>query len=240
MFGYILLRDIPKKEAQLDLSIFAIQGGFRGFTDVEPGIHFVTVKDGEEMHEGFWCFVRPNGVVVKILDYETNKFMDCKPEDEQRYQMMATSGAMNHALISVKQKDFARAKFWKELTDYIQEEQFTLELNLEEPMQPPANLTSDDLEQWYLTTFKSRFQQAFYDTHKGNANSFLQEFQLAYAKYLVNKDTNAYNRWRHLLQAIYNAGEDSINKAVDLFSRILTIIQKQFNAIKVEDFTPES
>ncbi|MGC9778693.1 MAG: hypothetical protein HZR80_05575 [Candidatus Heimdallarchaeota archaeon] len=53
MFGYIILRDIPKEEAQLDFSIFEIKGGFRGYAEVEPGIHYVSVKDGDNMSEGF-------------------------------------------------------------------------------------------------------------------------------------------------------------------------------------------
>ncbi|MHA1684395.1 MAG: hypothetical protein ACTSUE_25890, partial [Promethearchaeota archaeon] len=43
VFGYIILRDIPKKEVQLDLALYKIQGGFRGFALVPPGLHFVKV-----------------------------------------------------------------------------------------------------------------------------------------------------------------------------------------------------
>ena len=38
MFGYIILRDIPKYNAQLDLSIYEIKGGFRGFAEIPPGV----------------------------------------------------------------------------------------------------------------------------------------------------------------------------------------------------------
>ena len=39
MYGYIILRDIPKQLAQLDLLHFPIKGGFRGFSGGYPRRH---------------------------------------------------------------------------------------------------------------------------------------------------------------------------------------------------------
>ncbi|MGC9778692.1 MAG: hypothetical protein HZR80_05570 [Candidatus Heimdallarchaeota archaeon] len=63
---------------------------------------------------------------------------------------MATSGAMDHDLISVKQRDYSRAKFWKELTSYLIEADYPYTIHYEEPMTPPEDLSSTDLENWYL------------------------------------------------------------------------------------------
>ena len=66
MFGYIILRDIPKKLVQLDLIYFPIKGGFRGFAEVSPGPHYVSIEVNEEMHEGFWCWVNTGEAIIKV------------------------------------------------------------------------------------------------------------------------------------------------------------------------------
>ena len=240
MFGYIILRDIPKEEAQLDVAIYEIKGGFRGFAEVKPGIHFVTIKDDGQMVDGFWCEVKSNDAVIKRYDYRTKSFVDCEPEEHFRYKDMAVSGAMNHVLIPVMTQSHSLVQFWEELTSHLKYENFPFSLNKEEPMTPPTNLTPKELEEWYLTTFKSRFEQAFQDTHKRDMFSFFDEIQYAFILYVLFKDEQAYDRFFHLIQAVYNAGERSVTNAPGFFSGFLDIIRKQFNTIKAEDFTPEN
>ena len=95
MFGYIILRDIPKRAVQLNLSIFEIQGGYRGFAEILPGLHYVSVEMDGEMLDGFWCYVEPSAVVVKVFDYDSLTFQDPDPKSIKQYTQMARSGAMN-------------------------------------------------------------------------------------------------------------------------------------------------
>ncbi len=74
MFGYIILRDIPKQVVQLDLLYFPIKGGFRGFCEVNSGPHYVSIEVDDEMHEGFWCWVKPGEAIIKVYDPENNIF----------------------------------------------------------------------------------------------------------------------------------------------------------------------
>ncbi|MHA1121682.1 MAG: AAR2 pre-mRNA splicing protein [Candidatus Heimdallarchaeota archaeon] len=240
MYGYIILRDIPKEEAQLDVAIYEIKGGFRGFAEVKPGIHYVTVKDDGRMVDGFWCEVKSNDAVIKRYDYQSKSFVDCESEEELRFKDMAVRGAMNHVLIPVMKRSQSLVQFWLDLTSFLKYENFPFSLDEEEPMTPPTDLSPKKLEEWYLTTFKSRFELAFQDTHDRDMYSFFEELQFAFISYVLFKDEQAYNRYFHLIQAVYNAGERSVTNAPGFFSGFLDIIRKQFNTVKVEDFTPDS
>ena len=241
MFGYIILRDIPKKSAQLDLSIYEIKGGFRGFAEVPAGIHYVSVDVGGKMHEGFWCYLEPSSVVVKVYDYENDIFKDDTPESEEQYSNMALSGAMNRALIPVMQRNAKMETEWLKLVSHIKKDNFPISLNKETPMEPPENLSPEEMSEYYLKTHKSRFEQAFYDTHSGNQESFLAEIQFAFVRSLVYKpDDEALERWLHLLQSIYNAGERTIDAEPELFPLIIDTIITQFKILPANMFSSNS
>ena len=58
----IVLRDVPKDEIQIDLWPFKVSGGFRGFSEVLSGPHFLTVKDkGQKVDE--WFFIKTKSLV---------------------------------------------------------------------------------------------------------------------------------------------------------------------------------
>lgn len=241
MFGYIILRDIPKKAAQLDLTIYNIQGGFRGFSQVSPGAHYVSVEVDGAMHEGFWCYLEPSGVVVRIYDYKENKFTEDTPENKAHYSDLALSGAMNRALIPIIQQNAKMATKWTKLVSNIEKSNFPPALHFETPMIPPENLSPEELSDWYLKKHKSRFEQAFLDSHAGNQGTFLAEFQFTFVRSLVRKtDNEALERWLHLIQAIYHAGERSIDDNPDLFTSLIDVIIRQLKLLPEKWFVPDS
>ncbi len=240
MYGYIILRDIPKKEAQLDVAIYKIKGGFRGFAEVKPGIHYVSVKDDGQMVDGFWCEVRENDAVIKRYDYQSKSFVDCDVKEHFHYKDMAVSGAMNHTLIPVMKASHVQVQYWINLTYHLKFENFPFSINKEEPMTPPTDLTPNELEEWYLTTFKSRFEQAFQDTHNRDMFSFFKELQFTFISYVLFSDEQAYDRYMYLIQAIYNAGEWSVTNAPSFFNGFLDILRKHFDTINAEDLSAEN
>ena len=241
MQGYIILRDIPKELVQLDMMQFNIQGGFRGFSHVEPGYHFVSIKDGDEIHEGFWCFVEADDAVIKKLDFETNSFQNCSSEDEQHYKELVVSGAMAGALIPVMPWNYKAVARWNILSNYLKKERFPFKLNYEEPMMLPEGLSAEETSHWYQNTFKSRFEQAFENTHSCEIDSFLTEFQYSFLKFIVRrKDEKALHRWLDLLQACYNAGERTIDNHPKLFAELAANLTFQFDFLNNAEFTPNS
>ncbi|HUY01296.1 MAG TPA: hypothetical protein VMV49_17175 [Candidatus Deferrimicrobium sp.] len=241
MFGYVILRDIPKEKAQLDLYIYEIQGGFRGFSEVPPGIHYVNVEAEGEMSKACWCYLKPSGVIVKNFDYEKKEFHDDTPEGEAHCTSLASSGAMDKALIRAMQQNPRITTDWIKLVSHINEDNFPVSLHLESPMMPPEDLSDEEMEQYFLKTHKSRFEQAFYDTHQGDQKSFLAEFQFAFVCSLVEKAApEAFDRWLHLLQAIYNAGERCIEANPELFSIIIDVLIIQFKYLPDDWFSPDS
>jgi hypothetical protein len=205
MFGAIVLRDVPKQRARIDLWTYEIKGGFRGYQNVMPGVHYVSVlADGE--HVGFWCSLQPQSAVVRV--FSEGGFREDTPESEAQFSRMALGGAMNHALLPYKIDQFPE---WLSLTRHI---------GINDPL--PA-LHADD------QGTGTRFDKAFLATHGGNVTALLAEFQFAFLRWFVDPgDEAALARWRHLLLAAYDAGEDRIRSQPDLFESLVTAIMAQF------------
>jgi len=235
MFGYIILRDIPKQLVQLDLLNFPIKGGFRGFSEVTPGPHYVSIEVNDEMHEGFWCWVHPGEAIIKVYNYESDTFKDDEPENEAHFKKLATSRAMNHVLIPYSLNNVKSVSLWKKLTKNIRLDNFPPPLHQEVPMLLPLDINPDEISDWYTDKFKSRFEQAFNDTHKKDAHAFLEEFEYAFLKYIVcQRDEKALDRWMNLIQAIYNAGERSVEAAPELFINFVDVVKHQFDLLNIE------
>ncbi|MBN2002595.1 MAG: AAR2 pre-mRNA splicing protein [Anaerolineae bacterium] len=221
MFGAIVLRDVPKEEARIDWIRYQVQGGFRGFGMVPAGLHYVSVKHTEG-HVGFWCWLKPQQVIVKIFD-EAGFFEDADAETQEQYADLALSGAIGAALISYPLANFAE---WFGSVMHIAEDDF-----------PPVIHTQDPGE-------GSRFDRAFLVTHGGNSATFLAEFQYAFAHWVISGDTAsedvaAFERWKHLVLSAYNAGE-RITQFSGVFSALVDVLLRQFAVLGDEWFAPDS
>ncbi len=222
MFGAIVLRDIPKEEARIDWIRVQIQGGFRGFAMAPAGLHYVSVKHTEH-HVGFWCWLKPQQVVVKIFNDE-GFFEDADAETQEQYTHLALNGAMGAALINYPHEKFGA---WFGSVMHISEDDFPPTVHEPEPGEG------------------SRFDRAFLSTHGGNSAAFLAEFQYAFVHWLTssdagNEDKAAYARWQHLVLSAYNAGESRITEFSGLFSALVDALLRQFEVLGDEWFAPDS
>ncbi|NES66359.1 MAG: hypothetical protein F6K24_14400 [Okeania sp. SIO2D1] len=121
-------------------------------------------------------------------------------------------------------------EMWHEFTKYISPDNFPPTLHQEKVKQVPADLGTHELSQWMEKHHKSRFELAFSDTHQGNVEAFLAEFQFAFLRWFIeNDDAEACPRWSHLLQAVYNAGERAIAKTPSLFINLIDILMRSKN-----------
>ncbi|MHA1682730.1 MAG: hypothetical protein ACTSUE_17455, partial [Promethearchaeota archaeon] len=189
----------------------------------------VKIYDGEPA--SFWCYLEPGRVVVKVYDYTEKTFIDDEQENTEHYSMMAQSGAMNYALIAVMERDPQMTRVWLSLTTRIDLDRLPLALNEEKEMEPPLNLDPGRLSEWFLTKFRSRFEQAFYGTHDGNVKSFIAEYQYAFVKFSVENDQDALERWKKLVFGFTNAGERRIEENPALFSELADLLLIQLKLI---------
>lgn len=223
MLGAIVLRDIPKKEARIDLVGYQIQGGFRGFSMVPPAIwHYVSVEAGGRQ-VGFWCNLKPKQVIVKMFD-PAEGFREADAEIQAQYSDLALSGSMGPALIGYP---MARVGAWMGLVDKIGKDNFP----------PPLHEVEAGAG--------SRFDKVFQSTHGGNGESLLEELQYAFMRWLVSIDSGAedeiaFGRWRHLVLSAYNAGEDRIRETGDLFLELVDVLMRQFDVLPADWFSGES
>ncbi|MEA5605364.1 hypothetical protein [Nostoc sp. UHCC 0252] len=223
-FCYIILRDLPKEKVQIDADIYEVEGGFRGFKNVIPGFHYVGVQV-EQISQGFWCSLQPNEVLVKVFNHTLQQFEDDELETTTHYQKLALAGAMDQVLIPY---DPDSGEIWEKLTNHINHQKFPQIRHLE-------NSNSD------LLLKQSRFEQALFNTHGGDTEAFMSEFQFTFAQWYINiEDLEALNCWRDLLQIIYNAGESGITKAPNLFSSLIDTLLVQLDCLPEDMFTPNS
>lgn len=244
MFSTIILRDIPKQVAQIDLWSYDIEGGFRGFQSIPSGIHYVSILvDG--IHDGFWITLSPDTIVVKVFDLLQRKFVDDTSDSTAYYQELAASGAMIDVLHPYPQADWFD---WWELTQHINANSDEVpQLHQEVIPQPPNQLSPSDLADWMQHHHKSRFELALLETHQGSPSAFLAEFQFAFVRWLVTseygseqEDLEAFNRWRHLLASTYHAGDRAISEHPQLFCQFVDALLAQVAYLPDWLLTPDS
>lgn len=240
MFSTIILRDIPKEIVQIDLLSYEIQGGFRGFHMVPAGLHYVSIlANGTDY--GFWLNLPPNEVVIKVFDSTQKQFVDDEPDSANQYRELAASGAMAKTLLPYPQAEWLN---WWKLTQHISFEDQLPQLHQETASESPINCSPSEFGDWIQQQHKSRFELAFFETHKGDASAFLAEFQLAFVRWLIssedNEDVEAFTRWQHLLVSIYNAGEYVIAQHPQLFCDLIDTLLVQFNYLPPQMLTPDS
>lgn len=234
-FCWIVLRNVPKEKVRIDTEIYEIEGGFRGFKNVIPGLHYVGVQV-DKIYQGFWSYLQPNEVLVKVFNSTLQQF-ESEPETTDHYQKLALAGAMDQMLIPYNHDSW---EIWEKLTNHIDPRVFSPILYEEKSNYAAVNISSEKPSDLLLKQ-QSRFEQALFNTHGGNIEAFLSEFQFAFARWYTNiEDVEALNRWRYLLQAIYNAGESGIAKAPELFSSLIDTLLAQFDCLPEDMFTPNS
>lgn len=235
-FCYIILRDVPKEKAQIDADIYEIEGSFRGFKKVIPGFHYVSVQV-DQLYQGFWCYLQPNEVLVKVFNHTLRQFEDDESETTTHYQKLALAGAMDEVLIPYNHDS---GEIWEKLTNHIDCRIFHPILHQEKSNHAAVNISSQKSSD-LLIDQQSRFEQALFNTHDGDTEAFLSEFQFAFVRWYSNiEDLEALNRWRYLLQAIYNAGESGIVKAPELFSSLINTLLIQLDCLPEDMLTPNS
>jgi len=234
---YIILRDVPKREACIDGSTFNIQGGFRGFQLVPDGVHYVGILD-DNVQRGFWCYLQKNPTMVKLYNHTQKIFEDDDAESTAEFSNMAVSGVMAKALIRYPMEPWHN---WHTVTRHIDAKDFPPFIQQETASVMPTNLSIDEQSTWMLSQHQSRFKLALEQTHRGNVSALLSEFQWAFLTgYVYDNDPQAYERWRHLLLAFYQAGESSIADFPDLFVKLVDTLIGQFQYLSEEMFSPES
>ncbi|MBE9199749.1 AAR2 pre-mRNA splicing protein [Nodularia sp. LEGE 06071] len=230
-FCWIILRDLPKKKAQIDTDVYEIEGSFRGFKQVISGLHYVGVKV-DQIYQGFWSYLEPNEVLVKVFNHTSQQFEDDEPETTAHYQKLALGGAMDHVLIPYEHDS---GEIWEKLTNHIHPPVFSPILR-----NAAVNIPVDNPSDLLMEQRKSRFEQTLFNQHGGDIEAFLSELQFAFVRWYAHEDIEALNRWNYLLQAVYNASEFGIAKAPKLFSSLIDILLAQFDCFPQDMFTPNS
>ena len=100
--GYIVLCDLPKTTLTMDGRDFELIGGFRGFFNVPPGEHDITIKDYNDTSVSTKINVPAGDAAVMVFipgeNGETWRFDIPEEERVENFRSLATNQAMGNAL----------------------------------------------------------------------------------------------------------------------------------------------
>jgi hypothetical protein len=187
----ILLVDIPKEQARLDAMTYPVEGGFRGFQNVLRGWHLVGVHAGDERLSAEVVVAREGETL--ILTPQDGRL--ARIEDEQREQL-ASSGAMDRALINVLAPKADIPLAWFRATGLV---------SLPRPSGPPP-----------IAGAASRARN-FLAAHADD-NAALGGAQACFAA-VVAGDADALDHLRSLWSALGNAGS-AVGDRPEFFARL--------------------
>jgi hypothetical protein len=106
----LILRDIPKERVQIDVLMFDVEGGFRGFQSIPAGYHRVAVHSGGKS----WA------AEVVVEDVTILSFDDgFSPAPDADMEALARSGAMNSKLIDPTLRHSAVLVAWMTATSRL-------------------------------------------------------------------------------------------------------------------------
>jgi hypothetical protein len=222
MYAYIILRNVPKYQARIDFLSTPVHDTFNGFREVPYGLHYVNVKT-QNNYPGFWCYVKSDQVVVKLLRERTQEFEDSDPVGTDRYQELASLGLLEDNLIPYDHKKWGS---WGLLTCHIDRRYFPVTLHTSPQHLSPSQPSQLDWE------------REVFETHKGSSLSFMSEFQFAFIRWYVSDldsptpDVEAFNRWSYLVEATCNADIASLAKAPELVNVIADDLASQFDSLE--------
>ena len=221
MYASIILENIPTYQARIDLISTPIHDDFVGFREVPCGLHYVNVKT-QNNYPGFWCYVKSDQVVVKMLRARTKEFEDSDPVGTAQHQKLLSYGLLEDDMIPYDHKKWGS---WLLLTCHIDSRYFPVTLHTSQPSLSPSQPSQLDWE------------KEVFETHKGNPYSFMTEFQFAFIRWYVSDldcpatDAEAFNRWSYLVEATCNADIASLDKAPELVNIIADDLISQFNSL---------
>jgi len=228
---YIIINDVPKIKVKLDLFTYPLDEDFKGFREVPPGAHYLSVKT-ETGYASFWCYLKPQQTIVKFFDSYTQEFQDYDLEDAAYYQELASWGAMDEELRVYKTKGSIT---WLLLTNDIKSSHFPVTLHPVPPLPPQDTRSTESAQAGTQSQNKSEFEKVLFDTHGGDEVAFLTEFQFAFASWffseLDNEDIAALNRWGYLVEAVCNAGISNLAKAPTTIATLVGNLRTQLDSV---------
>lgn len=221
MYASVIVVNVPKYQARIDFLSTPIHDTFVGFREVPYGLHYVNVKT-KNNYPGFWCYVKSDQVVVKMLMERTQEFEDCNPRDTSNLQNLVQLGALEDDMIPYDHKKWGS---WGLLTCHIKPQYFPVTLHTSQPRLSPSQPSQLDWE------------KEVFETHEGSFYSFMSEFQFAFIRWYVSDldcpatDVEAFNRWSYLVEATCNAEMSSLAKAPELVNILAGALTSQFNSL---------
>jgi len=221
MYASIIVLNVPKHQARIDFLSTPLHDTFAGFREVPYGLHYVNVK-AQNNYPGFWCYVKSEQIVVKMLMERTQEFEDYDLQHTRNIQNLVRLGALEDDMIPYDHKKWGS---WGLLTCHIDRKYFPLTLHTSQPSLSPSQPSPLDWE------------KEVFETHKGSSLSFMSEFQFAFIRWYVSDldcpatDVEAFNRWSYLVEATCNADIASLAKDPELVNIIADDLISQFNSL---------
>ncbi|MGE0706566.1 MAG: TerB family tellurite resistance protein [Planctomycetota bacterium] len=211
--GRVVLLEVG--EGIVSVNLLQLPYAERGFRGVPPGVHrfAVTTPRGEA---SCWVKVEPGQVVVRGLTGD--QMLPVDPELARHVAAQAAAGELDEKL-----RAFPIHLPWQRLTAPLRRVSFPPELH-----QPASGHRL------------SRLEHAWQRTHQGDGRALLAELAWSFLRSLLEDDAPAHERWTHLVQAVYHAGERLPQDDPGLFLRLVDLLIEQQRQLPREHFAENS
>jgi len=230
--GWVVILEVNECNVRLDLTVYEVEAGNHLIVQsVPPGLHYL----GEGLLDpspGLWFDLQLGEVLVFIFDEDLREYEKASPETIAKYKKLISSGAAIENLETyvrhIDVGNYNRWQAWQKLTKHLKLDNIPPTIHPDEAIEPPANLSLEERGNW-LRNQPTRFEQALFNTHQGNTDALLAEFEYVFINQFVNPtDSIALKRWNSLVQAFYNAGERGITKVPAFFISLVDLLIVQF------------
>jgi hypothetical protein len=211
----VVLLDVPRGTARIDLGQTPTQEGFRGFSGVPDGLHRVEASDGR-LRLSTWLFVDGGETAVRAADPAVASLVEADGFRAAQYMGLKAEGGLDQSLVPYPT---APNTMWSRLVAPLKRETFPPELR-----QDPQGKGT-------------RLERALEGTHKGEPDSFLEELAWSWLAGHVDGEQAARGRWEELVDAVHACGPRTPARNEEMFVKLVDLLIAQREALP-EGTTP--
>lgn len=212
--GKVLILGVPEGLIGLNLVRLPVDGTFRGFHSVPPGVHRLAVL-GSQADAVRWVKLEPGEVLV--LEFDGRALVEPEQSKWAAAREQAESGRLDAAL-----SPFVFQHAWRELTEPLAYAVF-----------PPPTFPVP------LAPKGSRLELACQE-HQGKGSSLLAELAFTFLRGVLDEDSGSLQRYHHLVQAMYHCGERIPREDPATFEWVPHLLMAQQRLLPAEAFSRDS
>ncbi|HBE58695.1 MAG TPA: hypothetical protein DEG17_04430 [Cyanobacteria bacterium UBA11149] len=242
--GWLVVLDVSEWSVTFDFTTYGVKTGNQLVVQSIPaGLHRLGLGLRMTPSPAVWFNLAPGQIVGFRLNESVYQYEELSDTTLAEYKRLISSGAeIENFKNYMRLHDLGnedRWVAWQKVTKHLKIESIPVKINENEAIEPPTNLSLEEHKNWLIKQ-PTRFEQILFNTHRGNPDLFLAEFEYVFIqKQYYHDHSQSLKRWEFIIQALYNAGERGIKKVPELFVSAVEVLMVQFAATPISNLNPD-